>query len=307
MSTGQFDPAEYKAGQRQEWDAAAESWRKWWETIERGGQHVSDRLVELAEIQPGHQVLDIATGIGEPAVTAARRVGAAGSVVATDQAPQMLAIARERATALNLLNVDFREMDAESLELPEASFNAVLCRWGLMFLPNLADALTGMRRLLAPGGRLAATVWGEPPKVPLISLSMGVIWQAIDMPPPPAGAPGPFSLADAGALEQALRQAGLVDVRSESMTVTFEWPSTETYARMIQDIAAPVSAMLASHPAGGPKSGRRSRQQRGGMPELMERCGWTMKPSAWSGGVSRVRARHAQLRDASASSLRVRW
>ena len=115
MSTEGFDPARYKAAQRQEWGAVAERWRKWWETIERGAQHVSDRLIELAEIQPGQRVLDVATGIGEPSLTAARRVGPTGSVVATDQAPQMLKIARERSDDLGLRNVEFHEMDAEAL------------------------------------------------------------------------------------------------------------------------------------------------------------------------------------------------
>ncbi len=144
MSGESFDSARYKAGQIQQWDAAAANWRKWWQTFEQGAQCLSDRLVELAEIRPGHRVLDVATGIGEPAITAAQRVGPTGLVVATDQAPQMLAIARERAAELKLQNMEFREMDAESLNLPEGTFNAVLCRWGLMFFPNLAESLRQM-------------------------------------------------------------------------------------------------------------------------------------------------------------------
>ena len=146
MSTQPFDPAEYKAGQRQEWGAAADGWRRQWETIERFSQPVSDRLVELTRIRPGHRVLDVATGIGEPAVTAARAVGPSGSVVATDQAPEMLAIARERIAALGLRNIEFHEMDAEALDLPEESFNALLCRWGLMFLPNLDSLVKSLFR-----------------------------------------------------------------------------------------------------------------------------------------------------------------
>ena len=158
MSTQPFDPAQYKAGQRQEWGAAADGWRRQWETIERFSQPVSDRLVKLTQIRPGHRVLDVATGIGEPAVTAACAVGSSGSVVATDQAPEMLAIARERAATLGLRNIEFREMDAETLDLPGESFNAVMCGWGLMFLPNPGDALKGMYRLLVPDGGLAAAV-----------------------------------------------------------------------------------------------------------------------------------------------------
>ena len=100
MSTQHFDPAQYKSGQRRDWDNAASGWKRWWPTIETGAQVVSDRLVELAQVEPGHCVLDIATGIGEPAVTAARRVGASGRVTATDQSMDMLDIARERASDL---------------------------------------------------------------------------------------------------------------------------------------------------------------------------------------------------------------
>ena len=247
MSKQPFDPAEFKAGQRQEWGAAAEGWRRQWGTIERFSQPVSDRLVEMTQIQPGHRVLDVATGIGEPAVTAARAVGP-GSVVATDQAPEMLAIARERAADLGLLNIEFHEMDAETLNLPGESFNALLCRWGLMFLPNPGDALRGMYRLLAPGGGLAAAVWSEAPKVPMISLPMRVIQQMVEMPTPPEGMPGPFSLADVEALEQALRHAGLANVHSERMVLTADWPSANEFVNMLLDIAAPLKAILDRQP-----------------------------------------------------------
>ena len=248
MSTHPFDAAEYKVGQRQEWGAAADGWRRQWETIEKFSQPVSDRLVELTRIRPGHRVLDVATGIGEPAVTASRAVGSSGWVVATDQAPEMLAIARERAAGLGLRNIDFREIDAENLDLPRESFDALLCRWGLMFLPDLGVALRGMYRLLAPGGRLAAAVWSEPPKVPMIGLPMQVIRQMVEMPAPPEGMPGPFSLSDVGALEQAFRQAGLANVHSERMVLTAEWPSAQEFVNMLLDIAAPLKAMLDRQP-----------------------------------------------------------
>ena len=248
VSPRPFDPTEYKSAQRQDWSNAAAGWKQWWETMERGAQVVSDRLVELAEIQPGQRVLDVATGIGEPAVTAARRVGPTGRVVATDQAPQMLAIARERAATLGLTQMEFREVDAEALDFPERTFDAVLSRWGLMFLPALPGALARMHRILVPGGRLAAAVWGPPPKVPLISVAMGTVREQVQAPPPPPGMPGPFSLADVTILEQALREAGFSDVRTERLTVTFEWSSPEDYTRFHQAIAAPIIAIVAAQP-----------------------------------------------------------
>ena len=249
MTTQPFDPVQFKNAQRQEWDTVAAGWKKWWETIERGTQHVSARPVELAQIQPGHQVLDVATGIGEPAVTAAHRVGANGHVVATDQSPQMLAIAQERAAAQGLQHIEFKVMDAEALEFPENTFDAVLCRWGLMFLPDVAAALEGVLRALHPGGRLATCVWDVPPKTPMISLAMGVIQRMFQLPPPPPGVPGPFALADSAVLEQAFIRAGFTDVHSERMTVTIEFPSATAYTDFLRDIAPPVSALLANQPA----------------------------------------------------------
>ena len=248
MATQEFDATRYKSAQRQEWDAVAVGWSRWWETIEKGTQHHSDRLVELADVQPGHHVLDVATGIGEPCLTAARRVGATGSVTGTDQSQQMLAIARDRASALGLTNVEFREMDAEALDLPEESFDAVLCRCGLMFLPELSAALNGIWRSLTPGGRMATAVWDVPPKTPMISLAMGVIQNMFQPPPPPQGTPNPFTLADTSILEQGLAEAGFTDIKSERMTVMVEFPSAMAYTDFLRDIVPPLRAMLANQP-----------------------------------------------------------
>src|SRR3712207_2783876 len=123
-----FNPDEFKAQQPQMWDYAAAGWQAWWETFERGAQKVSDKIVQLAEIKPGDSVLDIATGIGEPAVTAARKVMPNGKVVGIDISPQMLAIAKTRATSLGLDSImEFKESDGEKLDLPDptAKFDAV--------------------------------------------------------------------------------------------------------------------------------------------------------------------------------------
>ena len=132
--------------------------------MERAGQHVSQRLVELARVESGERVLDIATGSGEPAVTAARKVGPAGLVVATDQSPAMLDLARERAAALGLRNMKFVETSAEELAVDERDFDATLCRWGLMFVGDLDAAVRRIRQLLAPGAHFATAVWGPSQK-----------------------------------------------------------------------------------------------------------------------------------------------
>ena len=249
MSMTPFDPQQWKARQRQEWDSVSSGWRTWWETFERAAQPLSDHLIALAHIEPGQRVLDIATGIGEPAATAARRVGPTGQVVAIDQSPQMLAIARERVAALGLQNVQFLELDAEQLDLLEGRFDAALCRWGLMYLPHLAPALDGVRQRLLPSGRFVAAVWPTPSKVPVLSLPRAVITQYIEVPTPPPGMPGPFSLSDIGVLEQALAQVGFSEVRSESFELHLEFASASDYTRFIQAISPSINALLASQRA----------------------------------------------------------
>src|SRR5260370_15903081 len=110
--------------QRIDWDAAAAGWKQWWSTFERAAQHVSDRLVELAAVRPSHRVVDLATGIGEPAITAARRVGTGGRVGAIDPSPGLLALAREPAAALGLNNLEFRVGHTERLEAAQHGLHA---------------------------------------------------------------------------------------------------------------------------------------------------------------------------------------
>jgi enediyne biosynthesis protein CalE5 len=143
MST--VDSEQYKEGQRQGWDSVADGWQKWWKTTETACEKVSRRLIELAEIKRGSTVLDIATGIGEPAITAANQVGNSGHVLATDISSQMLSIAKQRAISFGLQQViEFKEGDAEIIDLSTSTFDAALCRFGLMFLPDLRTGLSNI-------------------------------------------------------------------------------------------------------------------------------------------------------------------
>lgn len=244
MTAQTFDAGTYKAGQRRDWSIASAGWKNWWETLERALRPVSQRMVELAQIRTGQRVLDVATGIGEPALTAARLVGPAGRVTATDIAPGMLEIAKERAQEAGVSNIEFREMDAETIDFPEGSFDAVLCRFGLMFLPNLAASLKAMQRTLTNGGYLAAAVWG-PPERHFGSVAMGVIARELQLAPPPPGTPGVFSLSNRSALEESLVQAGFTDVRSEPLNIMVEFESIDSYIRMIQETSPPITNLLA--------------------------------------------------------------
>lgn len=244
-----FNPDEFKAQQREMWNNAAAGWQNWWETVERGAQKVSNKLVELAEIKPGDKVLDIATGIGEPAVTAARRVKPNGKVVAIDISPQMLLIAKTRAKSLGLDDIiEFRESDGEKIDLPDSTekFDAILSRWGLMFFPNLSAALVKIREMLVTNGSLSAAVWSAPSKVPWLDLAFASVRKQINAPSPAPMTPGPFALADIDALKQSFSEAGFRDIKTNTIQVTFEFDSPESYTKLHQQTATRIHAMLAN-------------------------------------------------------------
>ena len=249
MDAKSFDPDQYKAGQRQQWDSVADGWRKWWPTLEGFSQHVSDRIVELAHIGAGQTVLDVATGIGEPALTAAKVVGASGKVVATDISDGMLKIARERAAEAGLSNVEFQNVDGGGLDLQEATFDAAFCRWGLMFMPDIKAAVQKIHRALKPGGTFVASVWGPPEKTPFISLAMGTVQRKLDLPPPPPEAPNMFKLGAPGAVERIFAEAQFSEIAQETLIVDFQFDTVDEYVNFFRDIAAPIRLMLAGKSA----------------------------------------------------------
>jgi len=246
--TTTFDPAQYKATIRTEWRDAAPGWRAWVEVLEAadGGRAVSQTLVHLARIGPGDAVLDVASGYGEPGLPAARAVAPGGRVVCTDISGEMLAVGRERAATAGLDNLEFLECDAEELAFEEASFDAVLSRQGLQFLPDVAGVLARLRAFLKPHGRLAAAVWG-PPAAVQFAAPVPVIRAELQLPPPPAG-PGPFALADAGQLAELVEGAGFTDVETGTLTTIYQTGSPELATRWLRDVAPSIASLVDTQP-----------------------------------------------------------
>jgi enediyne biosynthesis protein CalE5 len=236
-----LDSKQYKEAERQSWNNVAAGWQKWWKTIERGTEKVSRRLIELAEIKPGSRFLDIATGIGEPALTAANQVGKSGHVLATDISPQMLSIAKQRAISLGLQDViEFKEGDTETIDLPPSTFDAALCRWGLMLLPDSKAGLSNIYRSLVNGGRFAAAVWASPDKVPFLSVPMNTLLKETNSPPSPPGTPGPFSMSDQNSLKNSYLTSGFKDPAIERMNVAFDFDSPDDFMTFTIEHAGPA-------------------------------------------------------------------
>src|SRR5947199_182276 len=188
-------------------------------------QPVSDRLVELARIGPGSRVLDVAAGYGEPALTAARKAGPEGHVVATDISAEMLAFGRQRAAAAGLGNVEFIQADASCLDFPNGSFDAAVSCWGIIFEPDAEGAAAHIRGFLKPGARMAISPWGEPDQVPFASIPRRTTMERPGVPPPPAGTPGPLSRPTPAAIAGLLEGGGFSMVAVEQDEVIFEFES----------------------------------------------------------------------------------
>jgi SAM-dependent methyltransferase len=237
--TGTADAQTIKEQQRNLWDAISGGWLSSMDVFERGAAAVTEELLRLAAVRRGQRVLDIATGLGEPALTAARRVGPDGRVVATDISPAMLAAAVRRCAGAG---IDFRAADVESPGLPERSFDVVLSRFGLMFAVDPVRALRAAYRLLTPGGVLAAAVWSEPGTVPMLSVGYASIAGRLDLPAPAPGTPGPYSLADPGMLAGHLAEAGFGGVTVAEFTVPFLLRDADEYVRFTRDTLPPALA-----------------------------------------------------------------
>ena len=234
-----IDSKQYKEELRHGYDNAAPGWQKWWKTIETATQEVSKRLVELAEIKPGSKVLDIATGMGEPALTAAKQVGNTGHILAIDISPQMLSFAKERAISLGLQEVvEFKEGDAETIDLPSSTFDAALCRWGLMFLPNPKAGLSNIYGSLVKGGHFATAVWASPEKVPFISVPMNIVLQETNSPPPRTL--GPFSMSDQNNLKKLFEESGFIHIVIERIKVVSDFDSSDDFTAFTIDHGGPA-------------------------------------------------------------------
>ena len=228
--------------------ARAAAWRKWFHILEAGAQPLSDRMVALAGIEPGSRVLDIATGLGEPAVTAARRAAPDGHVLGIDLSPDMLAFARSRAVEAGLRNLEFREMDANALDLPTAAFDAVLSRWGLMFIPDLAGALTRIHACLAPGGRFVAAVWGPPETAPAVSLGDRIVRAELGLAAGNEGPMSPFALSDVDAFAKTVGGAGFSDVAGEWIDLEYRFDDAATFTQFRRERSGPLNQEIAHFP-----------------------------------------------------------
>jgi SAM-dependent methyltransferase len=236
----------YREQSRTSWQSAAGAWERERAAVSRAAVNVTPWLIEHAALQAGQTVLELACGTGETGMRAAAIVGSGGRVIETDQAPAMVEAALRRAAELGLDNVEARVMDAEHLELPDGSVDAVVCRWGLMLMADPAVCVAEVLRVLRPGGRLAANVWGPPEDNPWPAVVLGVlIDEGLMQPSGPDSGPGLFALADETRLRDLVTGAGLTDVVVERIVANWQYADGDEYWRVQTSLSTSAARTLA--------------------------------------------------------------
>jgi ubiquinone/menaquinone biosynthesis C-methylase UbiE len=242
----QFDPVKYKNTTHDQWQSAAEAWYRWSPTLKQWLGKATDKMLEMADVKHGHRILDIAAGAGEQSITAAKKVGSSGYVLATDISSNILEFAKQMAKQEGLENIETKVMDGENLSLENETFDAVISRVGLIYFPDQQKALKEMMRVLKPGGKVAAIVYSVPEKNKFFSLPVSIIRQRAQLPPPLPGQPGPFSLGAEGVIEQAFSQAGFKYVRSERIDSPLLLPSAKECVRFEKESFGALHQMMSS-------------------------------------------------------------
>jgi len=232
-----------------EWTGAktVAAWRKWHAHIAAFSRGATEAILEAAQLRPGLRVLDLASGVGDPALSIAAEVAPAGRVTATDLGPGMMSLAEELARKKGITNIEFREANAESLPFADESYDVLTCRFGIMFFPDLRKALRECFRVLKPGGRAAFVAWGKKEQ-PFFTTTAGILLKHVPVPPPPPDPDGPsmFMFGERDRLRRALEAAGFTNVHEEARIVNGHWAGPpEEYWEQFSEVAAPFRPLLA--------------------------------------------------------------
>ncbi|HEU4701091.1 MAG TPA: class I SAM-dependent methyltransferase [Conexibacter sp.] len=232
------DPDELRAAVRERWERAADGWQRRNARFQAAAMPVSQWLVDAIEPQPGQRVLELAAGVGETGFLAAELVAPGGMLISSDGAEAMLGHAQARAAELGLSNVEFRPLELEWIDLPAASVDAVICRWGYMFALDKAASMRETRRVLKPGGRLALAAWTGPERNPFSAIPRQALVDAglIDGFDYGAG-PTMFDLADPAALRELIEEAGFADVRVEELPLTIRYDDLDDFVAATRDLS----------------------------------------------------------------------
>jgi SAM-dependent methyltransferase len=240
-----INPEEFKAATRAQWNESAQGWNDQGPRIRNWLHEATDAMLNMANIGPGARVLDVAAGAGDQTLDIAARVGVNGSVLATDLSPAILEFAVRNAQRAGYSNVEARAADGENLSVGEASFDAAVCRLGLMFCPNPGKGLQEMFKALKPGGYACILVFSSPDKNPCITALMSTTLKHAGLPPRDPYQPGGLlSLGKPGLVDDLFQQAGFSAVATTKIAAPFRLPSAADYLDFIRTSAGPILQIL---------------------------------------------------------------
>jgi SAM-dependent methyltransferase len=229
----------YRQENRQRWQTVADGWERHADFLRRNTMPVSLWMIEAIAPQPGDTVLELAAGIGDTGFLAAELIEPGGTLITSDLVPEMLTAAQRRAEHLGVTNARFRQIDAEAIDQPAATVDAVLSRWGYMLMPDAEAALRDTRRVLKPGGRLALAAWADQDANPWTVLPGRELVARGHIEPMPPG-PGQFAWAPEGEIAENLEAAGFVDYEIDAVDFTIHYGSVRDWWAVTRDMSLRV-------------------------------------------------------------------
>jgi ubiquinone/menaquinone biosynthesis C-methylase UbiE len=228
----------------------SDGWRRWHDKFSRQSAGATDKILELAEVREGMKVLDLACGSGDPSLSLARVVGPTGRVVATDVVPGMIQVAEENARNEQLSNIEFRVADAEAIPFPDGYFDAVTCRFGVMFFSDPVRAMREARRVLKDMGLVVLVTWGPRMDNPRFTTTTSILEKYLHQSPadvdPLARSreSNLFKFADRGSLSRILREADFTEISERYFEIPWIWegPAEEQF-RSFSEMSSPFRKM----------------------------------------------------------------
>lgn len=240
-----LDADDFKSAMRSQWDQAAVGWNAHSQQIRAWLAPATEAMLEMSGVRRGAHVLDVAAGAGDQTLDIARRVGPEGYVLATDLSPAILALAQESARRAGFEQMQTRVADGERLPVESASFDAAVCRLGLMFFPDPLQGLREMRRALKPGAGICTMVFSRPERNPCITTLMSTALKHAGLQPRDPFAPGGLlSLGKPGQIAELFGAAGFTEVATTMIDAPFKMASTRDYLDFIRTSASPVQQIL---------------------------------------------------------------